>query len=277
MIEPSSLRARLSVAAMLALSCRRDPPRAVATIDASAPLDASARTDAAAVSADATAPPDAPIDAADGPSIYLMASGIEMIRPGQSVRLRVYRRGGPDVDVTAQAQLRVEPPTGGAISPDHVFHAGAVGRHAIVATVGAEQTRQILEVSPEVPAGLLVVPSVSLGPGLPPLSSLRLRGEPRGVVALDVAFVGATLSVSGRRRSRSFPMVIPIVRGTPGAIFDAHRGPDGVLPVEGELLLDRHVGTRLDGRAALRTRTGPLRFSFSLFYTDVSALTEPLP
>ena len=97
------------------------------------------------------------------------------------------------------------------------------------------------------------------------------------MVALDVAFVGATLSVSGRRRGRSFPMVVPIVRGTPGAVFDAHRGPDGVLPVEGVLLLDRYVGTRLDGHAALRTRTGPLRFSFSLFNTDVSALTEPLP
>ena len=236
MIDPSSLRARLSVVAMLALSCRRDPPRPVATVDASARLDASARPDAA-VRADVPAPTDAPIDVADGPSIYLMASGIEMIRPGQSVRLRVYRRGGPDVDVTAQAQLRVEPPTGGEISPDHVFHAGALGRHTIVATVGSEQTRQILEVSSEVPAGLLVVPSVSLGPGLPPLASLRLRAEPQGVVALDVAFVGATLSVSGRRRGRSFPMVVPIVRGTPGAVFDAHRGPDGVLPVEGVLLL----------------------------------------
>ncbi|TAK19162.1 MAG: hypothetical protein EPO40_34980 [Myxococcaceae bacterium] len=276
MIDPSSLRARLAVVAMLALSCRRDPPRPVATVDAPARLDAGARTDAA-VSADAPAPSDAPADGATGTSIYLMAGGVEMMRPGQSVRLRVYRRGGPDVDVTAQAQLRVEPPTGGEISPDHVFHAGALGRHTIVATVGAEQTRQILEVSPEVPAGLLVVPSVSLGPGLPPLASLRLRAEPRGVVALDMAFVGATLSVSGRRRSRSFPMVVPIVRGTPGALFDGHRGPDGVLPVEGELLLDRHVGARLDGRAVLRTRTGPLRFSFSLFYTDVSALTEPLP
>ena len=103
MIDPSSLRARLSVVAMLALSCRRDPPRPVATVDASARLDASARPDAA-VRADVPAPTDAPIDVADGPSIYLMASGIEMIRPGQSVRLRVYRRGGPDVDVTAQAQ-----------------------------------------------------------------------------------------------------------------------------------------------------------------------------
>jgi len=276
LIDPSSLRARLSVVAMLALSCRREPPRPVATVDAPARLDAGATTDAA-VSADALAPSDAPADGATGTSIYLMAGGVEMMRPGQSVRLRVYRRGGPDVDVTAQAQLRVEPPTGGEVSPDHVFHAGALGRHTIVATVGAEQTRQILEVSPEVPAGLLVVPSVSLGPGLPPLASLRLRAEPRGVVGLDVAFVGATLSVSGRRRSRSFPMVIPIVRGTPGAVFDAHRGPEGVLPLEGELLLDRHVGARLDGRAVLRTRTGPLRFSFSLFYTDVSALTEPLP
>ncbi len=262
---------------MLALSCRREAPRAVAAVDASPRLDASARVDAPAPRADAAAQQDAPADAADGPSIYLMTGGVEMIRPGQSVRLRVYRRGGPDVEVTEQAQLRVEPPTGGAISPDHVFHAGALGRHTIVATVGAEQTRQILEVSAEVPSGLLVVPSVSVGPGLPPVASLRLRAEPRGLVGLDVAFVGATLSVSGQRRGRSFPMVIPIVRGTPGAVFDTHRGPGGVLPVEGELLLDRHTGTRLDGRAVLRTRTGPLRLSFSLFYGDVSALTEPLP
>lgn len=277
MIVPSSLRARLSVVAMLSLSCRRDPPRAAATVDATTRPDASGTTDAVAVSADVPALSDVPADAPGGPSIYLMTGGVEMIRPGQSVRLRVYRRGGPDVDVTARAQLRVEPPSGGEISPDHVFHTGAVGRHAIVATVGAEQTRQIIEVSPEVPAGLSAVPSVSLGPGLPPLASLRLRAEPRGVVALDVAFVGASLSVSGRRRGRSFPMVVPIARGTPGAIFDAHRGPAGVLPVEGELHLDRYVGTRLDGHAALRTRTGPLRFSFSLFFTDVSALIEPLP
>jgi hypothetical protein len=278
LIEPPRSLALLAAGAMLSLACRRDPPRPVARLDASVRLDATPRADAASAAPDAPSPADvtAPADATIGSPIYVMSNGVEMVRPGQPVRLRVYRRGGPDVDVTEQARLRIEAPADGEISAAHVFRARASGRHVVVATVGADEARLILDVSPEVPAGLSMVPSILPGAGLPPVLSLRLHADPQGQVALEVGFVNATLSVSGRRPGRTFPMVVPIVRGTRGAIFDAHRGPAGVEPVEGELVLDRLVGTRLDGHASLRSATRPLRLSFSIFYGD-PALTAPLP
>jgi hypothetical protein len=269
---------------MLSLACRREAPRPAARLDAPVHVDAAVHVDASA-RLDATPRPDAASDApspsdvgdaAIGSPIYVMSNGVEMVRPGQPVRLRVYRRGGPDVDVTEQARFRIEAPADGEISAAHVFRARATGRHVIVATVGVDEARLILDVSPEVPAGLSVVPSIVPGAGLPPVVSLRLHADAQGQVSLEVGFVNATLSVTGRRSGRTFPMVVPIVRGTRGAIFDAHRGPAGVEPVEGELVLDRLVGARLDGHASLRSATRPLRLSFSIFYGD-PALTAPLP
>ena len=284
MTEPPRPVGLLAAVAALSLACRRDPPRPIAPLDASvrldapARLDATPRSDAASASPDVPGPADvtAPADAAVATPIYLMSGGVEMVRPGQPVRLRVYRRGGPDVDVTDQARLHIEAPADGEISAAHVFRARATGRHVVVATVGADEARLILDVSPEVPAGLSAVPSIVPGAGLPPVVSLRLHADPQGQVSLEVGFVNATLSISGRRSGHTFPMVVPIVRGTRGAIYDAHRGPAGVEPVEGALVLDRLAGNRLDGHASLRSAARPLRLSFSIFYGN-PALTAPLP
>ena len=260
--------------AVLASACHRAAPRPPVRVDAAVRADASARVD---VPVDASARADAPADAAARSTIYLVTHGAEMVRPGATVRLAVYRLGGPDVDVTAQAQLRVEPPTGGEITADHVFHARGLGRHFVVATVGAEETRSILDVSTEVPAGLTAVPMIAMSAGLGPVVTVRFRAERGGLVGLDVGLVNATLALSGRRGGRTFPMVVPIVRGAPGVVFDGHRGPAAVEPVEGELVLDRWLRGRLDGHAVLRTAARPLRFTFSLLLGDPAPLQAPLP
>lgn len=200
--------------------------------------------------------------------------GVDWIRVGASVPVQVLRTDAWDVDITAQARLRLEPPDRGEITPDGSFHALGLGRVAIIAEVGGRQETGIIEVSNELPVGTPMLPMIRANNGLVPVH-LGLDRAPDGRISMDFGFINHWLVVSGRPLGRTFPMTVPIVRTTPGVRFDPHRGPEAVLPVTGTLVFDRWRLRRLDGHLTARAGTLSLQVTFSMLLADPQTLTAP--
>lgn len=267
---------RLSWGLALALSagCGRapDPPRPA--VDAARRVDAGPRLDAGRPDA---GPPvvdvpavDAP-DAGPPPSVFLSTGGVERLRPGAIIPLRVWRRGPTATDVTAQARFRVEPTTRGRVLPGGRFQAGReLGRAELVAQVGPEQVRGTVEVSGTLPPGMAATPMVRGGPGRSVILA-RFGGLPGRVLTFEVEWVDGTLVLQGRGRARAYPVTVNVTYGN----FDPHRGPEETRTVTGALVFERWTAGRLDGHAELAVGGEPLRFTFSMHDPDPWTLLIP--
>jgi len=201
-------RARWVSAAALALACQGAPasrppaPRR----DASAPVDAGVAVDV--VVADVAAA-DAGTDAGPPSTIYINTMGVDRLRVGTIIPLRVWRRGATDVDITGQARVRVEPETLGQILPGGRFRGTNLGRAMLIAQVGDEETRGMVEVVTRLPPGMNSVPVVRGGPGRP-LIFARFSSPRAGEQRFEVAWVDGTLSFESRGRGLEFPVTVRV-------------------------------------------------------------------
>ncbi len=265
-------RARWVWSAALAVACQGAPTRRppAPRVDAARPIDAGAARDAAVVDVAADAVADAGADAGPPSTIYLNTLGVDRLRVGTTIPLRVWRRGAVDVDVTAQSTITVEDPNLGQILPGHRFHAANLGRVMLIAHVGDEEARGVVEVSARMPPGMGYVPMVRGGPGRP-LIYARFSSPRTAVQRFEFAWVDGTLSFESRGRAVDFPVTVRVASGT----FDPHRGPEELAAVTGQVVFDRWVQERLDGHAELMAGGRPLRFTFSFHDTDPWTLRIP--
>lgn len=265
----------LVLSSALAAACGKAPPR-----PPPAPrVDAAPRVDTAPAPADAAAPVDAPpVDAAvDGgpdagppPSIHVSTVGVERLRPGAVIPIQVWQRGPSPTNVTARATFRVEPPSRGTMLPGGRFRGRELGRTDIIARVGDEEARGIVEVSETLPPGMAVTPVIRGGPGQP-VVMVRYGVRGQGRVVLEVEWVNGSLHFEGAGRGLAFPVTVPATNAT----FDLHQGPYRPPPVTGRIVFERWTAGRLDGRAELAVGETPLRFTFSLHDPDPWSLLIP--
>lgn len=251
---------------------RRRAPARPAPVDARAPAPVDAPAPADAPTPTAAADAGAPRSTLD----LFVVGGADLMRPGAVVTLRA-ERGAPNspgvVDVTRTATFRVVPATVGRVDPGGAFHALALGRAEIVAALGTDEARTIVEVSAELPPGMTTVPVLQVSDGRA-AHSIHFGALPDGTVMLDVQFTGQSIALRGRRTGNTFPMTIPVresLRPATGDLRDAGAGPP---PAVGTLVLDRWADRRLDGRATLQVAGRPLRLRFSMLFADASPLRQ---
>lgn len=267
---PSTRRLAL-IAPLLAIACGH--PRAPSS---RRQADATPSPSVRPERADATtrAPmPDA--GAPRSPLCLFAVGGTDLLRPGASVPLRLERDSHgdpPTVDVTSAATFRVQPATAGRVDPAGTFIGLAPGRAEIVATLGADEARTIIEVTSELPAGVTAAPTFQVSDGRI-ARSIRLGVLPDGTVQMAIEATGLSLSLRGRRRGNTFPMTIPVEASVPratGDLGDASVGP----PAMGTVVLERLVDHRLEGHAALQVAGRPIRLRFTVLFGDASLLLQ---
>jgi len=239
-------------------------------VDAAQPIDAAVAVDAAVIDVAVDVVEDTGPDTGPPPTIYLNTMGVDRLRVGAIIPMRVWRRGAVDVDVTAQATIRVEPERRGQILPGRRFRAGSLGRVELIARVGDEEARGMVEVVDRMPPGMNYVPVLRGGPGRP-LIFARFGSLRPGEQRFEIAWVDGTLSFESRGRGLEFPVTASVSSGT----FDPHRGPEEIAPVTGTVVFERWVQERLDGHAELTAGGRPLRFTFSLHDPDPWTLIVP--
>jgi hypothetical protein len=260
------------LASALTIACNRPDPRAPRrrAVDATAtatdrPRPGPAASDAGVDGGESVETP--PLD-------LFIVGGADLVRPGAAVQARVERleRGHtrPE-DVTGAATFQVLPPDRGDVDRAGVFHARALGRAEIVAVVGAQQARTVVEVYAELPAGVMSIPTLQVSDGRI-AHSIRLGARPDGVVSMDAQAERLSLRLEGRRRGSTFPITVPVREPSPpGDPGDAGaRGPAGTI------VLDRWVAGRLDGHATVRVANQTLVLRFTVFMPDAAPLRTPV-
>lgn len=271
----ASLRC-LALAPWLVVACTRGPDPVRARPDATVRVDASwpRRPDATLPDAGAA---DASRDDVPRPSprpalsVFIVGGG-GLVREGAPVQVRVVRHSeGPDgdVDVTDAAAVRVEPASRGTVDAARRFRGTGRGRLQVFARHGADEAWTLVDVSNELPPGVDVIPTLSAGAGLVPLS-VRFEVMPDGSIFAQFEFVNRSVTVEGRRAGRVFPITVPL---RPVARAGEPVPP---APSAGTLVLDRWTAGRLDAHGTLRLDGRPVPVRFTVIVGEVASLTGPL-
>lgn len=265
-----STRRCVLLAPVLAIACGQSrtpaPPRRHVDATTSTPVR-SERVDATAQAPTADAgPPRPPLD-------LFVVGGADLLRPGSTVPLRLEREGvggAQPADVTRAATFRVQPATAGRVDSAGIFHGLAAGRAEIIATDGTDEARAIVEVTTELPAGVTAAPTLQVSDGRI-ARSIRFGILPDGTVLLAVQATNLSLSLRGRRRGNTLPITVPMEESSPRATGDL-RDASATPPAMGTLVIDRMIGHRLDGHAALEVAGRPLQLRFTVLFGDASPL-----
>lgn len=265
--------ASLPLVVLALVSCERRP--SPAPRPAPAPR---ATGDVPVVHADAGAGDDTPLvpplesrptaDLNPTSPVFILTGGVERARRGARFPLRVFLReadGGRDVDVTDRARLRVEPRSVGVIADGNYFEARALGRAHLVAQLGSQQARTIIEVSEDMPPDASVLPNVDGDAGTA-LRYFHFFPRPDGIFLFQVGFLDRSIDVQGPRRGSTFPMTVP-VRSVPS---DGGVSPP---PTTGRVVFERWAAGELSGVLDVRTPQGPVRLRFSVHQLDPGEVT----
>jgi hypothetical protein len=217
----------------------------------------------------------APNAATPRPSLALfVVGGADLVRPGSTLGLRLERQMVGDAqthDVTGAAAFRVQPPYRGEIDRGGNFHAIATGRVEIIAALGGEEVRILVEVSTDLPAGLASIPVLQVSDGRA-AHSVRFEAQTDGTISIDIQTERRSLRLRGRRTGNAFPITVSVREQTSPAPSEPRDGSVSPAPATGRIMLDRWAARRLDGHAVLRLADGPFLARFTVLLDDPAPL-----